>query len=111
MAAAPPRLLGPRFPTPRFPGERRDPGTTELWMAAKRHRATAASAVRSAGGETKRQHGGKHRKNAGEPEKREGGDLALSRYRLPRREPGGASAWVQVAVSKRRRVQRTVGRA
>src|SRR5690625_4261200 len=25
-----------RFPTPRFPGERRDPGTTELWMAAKR---------------------------------------------------------------------------
>src|SRR5690625_6796011 len=35
-AAAPPRLLGPRFPIPRFPGKRRDPGTTELWMATKR---------------------------------------------------------------------------
>src|SRR5690625_4099915 len=36
VAAAPLRLLGPRFPAPRFPGERRDPGTTEHWLAAKR---------------------------------------------------------------------------
>src|SRR5690625_7849385 len=36
VATAPPRLLGPRFLPPRLPGERRDPGTTELWMAAKR---------------------------------------------------------------------------
>src|SRR5690625_306121 len=36
VAAAPPRFLGPRFPTLRFPGERRDPGTTELWTATKR---------------------------------------------------------------------------
>src|SRR5690625_1552200 len=35
-AAAPPRLLGPRFPIPRFPAKRRDPGTTELWMATTR---------------------------------------------------------------------------
>jgi len=36
VAAALPRLLGPRFPIPRFPGERRDPGTTERWVAARR---------------------------------------------------------------------------
>src|SRR5690625_2769824 len=36
VATAPPRLLGPCFPAPRFPGERRDPGTTELWTATKR---------------------------------------------------------------------------
>src|SRR5690625_198961 len=36
VTAAPLRFLGPRFPTLRLPGERRDPGTTELWMATKR---------------------------------------------------------------------------
>src|SRR5690625_6884091 len=36
VAAAPPRFLGPRFPTLRFPGERRDPGTTAHWMATTR---------------------------------------------------------------------------
>src|SRR5690625_7381319 len=35
-AAALPRLLGPRFPIPRFPGERRDPGTTERSVAGRR---------------------------------------------------------------------------
>src|SRR5690625_284242 len=36
VAAGPPRPLDPRFPTPRFPGEGRDPGTTEHWTATKR---------------------------------------------------------------------------
>src|SRR5690625_7460159 len=37
MAAALPRLLGPRLPpTPRVPGERRDPGPTEHGTADER---------------------------------------------------------------------------
>src|SRR5690625_1217232 len=36
VPAAPLRFLGPRFPTPRLPGERRHPGTTGLWTAIKR---------------------------------------------------------------------------
>src|SRR5690625_3651003 len=36
VAAGPPRPLDPRFPTPRFPGEGRDTGTTEHWTATKR---------------------------------------------------------------------------
>src|SRR5690625_265349 len=36
VAAGPPRPLDPRFPTPRFPGEGRDPGTTAHWTATKR---------------------------------------------------------------------------
>src|SRR5690625_218638 len=68
VTTAPPWLLGPRFLTPRFPGECRDPGTTEPWAATRR--TSNHHGFRSTGGAVLSRG----------PEYRAGGKLAALRF-------------------------------